>query len=87
LIVVVLVSLCPTASFAQDFDFRVKQAQGQIKVHRENAGTEGTDKWFEAKSTEGHFRVRVPEKFIDFTESKSSGMSSARQTPSHCSAK
>ncbi len=49
---------------------RPHQGRGAIKVHREAAGTEESDGWFEAKSTEGHFRVRVPAEFTDSTEYK-----------------
>ncbi|WP_435016001.1 hypothetical protein TA3x_003559 [Tundrisphaera sp. TA3] len=38
-----------------------------LKMHRLGAGEPGNDGWYEAKSTEGHFRVSMPFPFNDGT--------------------
>jgi hypothetical protein len=64
-----VMAVWPDASKGQT-EARPNQVRGAIKVHREAAGTAGSDGWFEATSTEGHFRVQVPAKFTDSTEYK-----------------
>ena len=36
-------------------------------MHRQRAGTPNEEGWYDAKSTEGHFRVSLPVPFNDFT--------------------
>ncbi len=36
-------------------------------MHRQLAGTPNEKGWYDAKSTEGHFRVSLPIPFNDFT--------------------
>lgn len=38
-----------------------------LKVHRSQAGEPGRDGWYLAESTEGHFRVKTPIPFNDYT--------------------
>jgi hypothetical protein len=42
-------------------------ADGSMKLHRIQAGEPNAAGWYEAKSTDGHFRVMMPIPFNDFT--------------------
>jgi hypothetical protein len=40
---------------------------GAVTMHRQQAGTPNEKGWYDAESTEGHFRVSLPIPFNDFT--------------------
>ncbi len=48
-------------------DGAAKVKDDNLVMHRVQAGTPGKDGWYEARSTEGRFRVRLPIPFNDFT--------------------
>ncbi len=61
---VCLLPIFDSTSLAQDAG--VKLPKG-MKAHRIQGGEKGKDGWYEAKSTEGHFRVLMPIPFNDIT--------------------